>query len=129
MNFKCLATIIAAITITSTPMLVRAQASSSVVPVVVTDVQVYEPESGGFGDSILPGRLDLEFHAMGNMPANDIIFSVGDEKGNDLQIYDVRGSFAPNIAIHRTLLDFSFALDPTVTVVRVTFADGSTWFK
>jgi hypothetical protein len=93
-------------------MLVRAQASSSVVPVVVTDVQVYEPESGGFGDSILPGRLDLEFHAMGNMPANDIIFSVGDEKGNDLQIYDVRGSFAPNIAIGPFSIFLSLSTQP-----------------
>jgi hypothetical protein len=127
MNIKRTLSGIAAITVLSiAPAAVFAQTAAPGEPVVLTHVQVSLPYSVGNGEGTVPGSIDLSFRNTHSVVATDVLFVVRGDQTNPIYIDD-GGTFAQNVDIRQTLADESPASGQTVTVERVTFADGTEW--
>ena len=88
-------------------------------PIVVSDVNV-QP-SGSINQSG-PGFISLAFANTSNLTANEVVFQTNSGR----QIDDV-GSFAPGVTIRHAYFANSGSTDPQIKVIKVQFADGSTW--
>jgi hypothetical protein len=129
MNIKHAAVAFAALTtLAGAPLLVSAQTTVPGNPVVVSDVRVYPAEDVGNGEMTRPGALDVTFRNTRDVAATDVFFEVSSDGMHLDKIHDT-GRFAPNVTTRHEFLDQSYATDQSLTVIRVTFADGSVWIS
>jgi hypothetical protein len=96
--------------------------ASSSAPIVVRDVNVQPTGAENSG----PGFVSLAFTNTSNVAANEVWFALGANGRYDRRIHDV-GTFAPGVAIRHAYFDNSGASNQAIKVVKVQFADGTTW--
>jgi hypothetical protein len=99
-----------------------ASAAEAAAPIAVSDVNV---QPSGSLNQNGPGFISLAFANTSNMTANEVVFELN--AGNAArQIRDI-GSFAPGVTIRHAFYDLSASPDQQIKVIKVQYADGSTW--
>jgi hypothetical protein len=127
MNLKRVAAALAVLTtLAGGPAIASVQMTVSNDPIAVTKVATVLPESIGNGEMTKAGAIDVDFRNVSSIVARDVLFAV-QRDGEDVDYIHATGTFAPNTSIRKEFLDQSFAPVQTVTIARVTFADGSVW--
>lgn len=102
--------------------LVNAQSNA---PVHINVVQMV-PVVGGDGEREF-GVVTVSFTNLSPKPAQDVFFTVRDDRGNVIGSYDDAGSFAQGVSIRQTFTTREAGSTPQLTVERVSFANGSAW--
>lgn len=128
------AVLLAALTL-ATPGLASAAERSALQNVPGAPVSVETSESIAFLQPPLDYRIQsltterVRFVNRAAVPATDVAFQV--VRNGRSRIVDDRGSFAPGVAITRTISKYDgasyLAAPQTWTVVSVRFADGTSW--
>ncbi len=97
-------------------------------PIVINNIRVYQPDIVGNGEMTRPGAINLRFRNTRNIEATDVLFEM---YGDGVHLDSIRstGKFSPGVTINRTFSDQSGAVNQTVTVAQVSFADGSVWLS
>jgi hypothetical protein len=99
-----------------------ASAAQTAAPIAVSDVNV-QP-SGSLNQSG-PGFISLAFANTSNVTANEVVFELN--TGSAARQIDDVGSFAPGATIRHAFYDLSSSPDQQIKVIKVQYADGSTW--
>ena len=131
MNSQRAAAALAALTILAgMPAVTFAQTTPAPEPNLVGRLSVTPSESVANGEQTLPGSVDLAFKNVSDLAETEVSFELIGSDG-DLGTLRDSGHFAPGITIRHHFFDPNGSLDgaATVTVSRVTFADGSVWFN
>ena len=124
MNINCAVAALATLALAAAPALVRAQ-TNIVAPIVIDNVQIDVPESIGNGEITTPGSLRLAFRNTRSVAATHIVFAIRGD--GTMRTLDESGTFAPNVVINHVFNDDCPTSNQTITVVRVQFADGTSW--
>jgi hypothetical protein len=122
---SAIATLGAALILSGAPALASA-ADAQTGPIHINDVRVTGGGSAPNEVALVPPSAEISFTNQYGSPATDVVFAIYSQ-GVELTQYDDRGSFAPGVVINHTFSESQALADQSATVVKATFADGTTW--
>ena len=102
-----------------------ASADTTAAPVQLNHVQITPSQNQS--SEYDPGTVAVAFTNEKAVPATDIEFALQSNDGKILDTFDANGSFAEGTLVRQNFADINLDQNQQLTIVRATFADGSTW--
>jgi hypothetical protein len=121
MTIKTLATA-AALAVAAVPAVASAQPTA---PVAMTD-SIIQPYYGIHNDLTYSGLITVAFVNANPVPATEVDFAVQAD-GTTIDHFSDVGTFSKGVTIRHTFQTLDDAVNQSVKIESVTFADGTTW--